>query len=179
MKKEFTGPRSHKCSQTLTYNLSPSTVSICKVCNTQHNRVSATSRFCVFIFLYFDPILTYPYILTRSVYCHWKQYAANTGYSNDCILVLNCNLCEAQSVAVWLYEGWGYVKTQLACIIFIGLPTTCFGYCGLSSGHKNISIYIFVTWRWPTVAETCRRQHNEYDTRQLCFDVPNPLPNCL
>jgi len=27
------------------------------------------------------------------------------------------------------------------------------------------------------VAETCRRQHNNLDTRQLRFDVPYPLPN--
>jgi len=41
-----------------------------------------------------------------------------------------------------------------------------------------LTLYIFVSWRWPTVAETCR-QLNKYDARQLCFDVPNPLPNCL
>ena len=35
-----------------------------------------------------------------------------------------------------------------------------------------------MTGRWPTVAETCH-QHNKQDTRQLCFDVPHPLPNCL
>ena len=27
------------------------------------------------------------------------------------------------------------------------------------------SLYIFVTWGWPTVAETCRRQHNKTDTK--------------
>jgi len=32
--------------------------------------------------------------------------------------------------------------------------------------------------RLPTVAETCRRQHNEQDTRQLGFDVPHSLPKC-
>ena len=42
---------------------------------------------------------------------------------------------------------------------------------------KVSSIHISVTWRWPTVAETCRRQHNIKDTRQLCCDVPHPLPN--
>jgi len=26
------------------------------------------------------------------------------------------------------------------------------------------------------VAETCRLHHNKWDTRQLCFDVPHPLP---
>jgi len=35
-------------------------------------------------------------------------------------------------------EGVGYVKTQLSCILFIMLTTTCFGHCGPSSGHKNI-----------------------------------------
>jgi len=32
----------------------------------------------------------------------------------------------------------GYVKTQLSCILFIMLTTTCFGHCGPSSDHKNI-----------------------------------------
>ena len=40
-------------------------------------------------------------------------------------------------------------------------------------------IYISLTWRRPTVAETCRRQHNKYDTRQLCFDVHYPLPKSV
>ena len=35
-----------------------------------------------------------------------------------------------------LREGVGYVKTQLSCILFIMLTTTCFGHCGPSSGHK-------------------------------------------
>ena len=33
-----------------------------------------------------------------------------------------------------------YVKTQLSCILFIMLTTTCFGHCWPSSGHKNIYI---------------------------------------
>ena len=32
----------------------------------------------------------------------------------------------------------GYIKTQLCCILFIMLTTTCFGHCGPSSGHKNV-----------------------------------------
>ena len=28
------------------------------------------------------------------------------------------------------------------------------------------------------MAVTCRQQHNKQDTRQLCFDVPHPLPKC-
>ena len=35
-------------------------------------------------------------------------------------------------------EGVGYIKTQLSCILFIMLTTTCFGRCGPSSGHKNV-----------------------------------------
>jgi len=34
--------------------------------------------------------------------------------------------------------GGGYVKTQLSCILFIMLTTTCFGHCGPYSGHKNV-----------------------------------------
>ena len=33
-------------------------------------------------------------------------------------------------------EGVMYVTTQLSCILFIMLTTTCFGHCGASSGHK-------------------------------------------
>jgi len=36
--------------------------------------------------------------------------------------------------------GVGYVKTQLSCVLFIMLTTTCFGQCGSSSGNKNIYI---------------------------------------
>jgi len=32
----------------------------------------------------------------------------------------------------------GYVKTQLSCILFIMLTTTCFGHCGPSSRHKSV-----------------------------------------
>jgi len=35
-------------------------------------------------------------------------------------------------------EGVGYIETQLSCILFIMLTTTCFGHCGPSSGHKNV-----------------------------------------
>ena len=31
------------------------------------------------------------------------------------------------------------------------------------------SLYIFVTRRWPTVAETCRRQPNKTDTKTVVF----------
>jgi len=34
--------------------------------------------------------------------------------------------------------GGEYIKTQLSCILFITLTTTCFGQCGPSSGHKNV-----------------------------------------
>ena len=37
-------------------------------------------------------------------------------------------------------EGVGYVKTQLSRILFIMLTTTCFGHCGLSSGHKKMYV---------------------------------------
>ena len=39
---------------------------------------------------------------------------------------------------LFLGRGWGYVKTQLSCILFVMLTTTCFGHCGPSSGYKNI-----------------------------------------
>jgi len=39
-------------------------------------------------------------------------------------------------MAIW--EGVEYVKTQLSCILFIMLTTTCFGHCVPSSGHKNV-----------------------------------------
>jgi len=35
-------------------------------------------------------------------------------------------------------EGVGYVTTQMSCILFIMLTTTCFGHRGPSSGHKNV-----------------------------------------
>ena len=35
-------------------------------------------------------------------------------------------------------RGGGVVKTQLSCILFITLTTTCFGHCEPSSGHKNV-----------------------------------------
>jgi len=41
--------------------------------------------------------------------------------------------------------------------------------------YSSLFIY-FVTWRWPTVAETRRQHHNKQDARQLCFDVPTPFP---
>jgi len=31
------------------------------------------------------------------------------------------------------------------------------------------SLYIFVTWGWPTVTETCRRQPNKTDTKTVVF----------
>jgi len=36
----------------------------------------------------------------------------------------------------------------------------------------------FVTWRWPTVAETCRRQHNKWDTKTIVFWRTYPLLIC-
>jgi hypothetical protein len=41
------------------------------------------------------------------------------------------------------------------------------------------SVYISVTWRWPTVAETCRRQHNKVGYKTVMFWRTAPLPNCL
>ena len=38
---------------------------------------------------------------------------------------------------ILIIECVGYVRTQLSCILFIMLMTTCFGHCGPSSGHKN------------------------------------------
>ena len=35
--------------------------------------------------------------------------------------------------------------------------------------HFSATIYIFVTWRWPTVAETCRRQHNKVGYKTVAF----------
>jgi len=52
----------------------------------------------------------------------------------------------------------GYVKTQLSCILFIMLTTIYFGHCGTIFWLQKF-IYLFVTWRWPTVAEMYRRQH--------------------
>ena len=45
---------------------------------------------------------------------------------------------ELQKVEIYLLyrEGVGYVITQMSCILFIMLTTTCFGQCGPSSGHK-------------------------------------------
>jgi len=34
----------------------------------------------------------------------------------------------------------GYVKTQLSCVLFIMLTTTCFGHCGPSLGHRNVCL---------------------------------------
>jgi len=83
----------------------------------------------------------------------------------------------------------GYLKTQLSFILFIILTTTCFGYCGLSSGHKNIQkgdllmtihciLLLSIHFLWPedgpewskhVVVSIINRIQ-----RQLCFDVPNP-----
>jgi len=38
------------------------------------------------------------------------------------------------------------------------------------------SIYTFVTWRWPTVAETCRRQHNKVGYKTVVFWHTPPPP---
>ena len=79
-----------------------------------------------------------------------------------------------------------YVKTQLSCIPFIMLTTTCFDHCGPSSSQVHLyydhTLYSFPLYAflWPEdgpVAETCR-QHNKWDKRQLCFGLPHPLPNC-
>jgi len=46
--------------------------------------------------------------------------------------------CVMPVVLQAIREGVGYVKTQLSCILFIMLATTCFGNCGPSSGRKNV-----------------------------------------
>ena len=75
--------------------------------------------------------------------------------------------------------------------------TTCFGHCGPSSGHKKYnekklysvrtndltlysfsSLYIFVTWGWPTVAETCCHLIKQIQ-RQVRFEVPTPFQMCI
>ena len=44
-------------------------------------------------------------------------------------------------------EGMGYVKTQLPCVLFIVLTTTCFGQCGPSSGHNNVyRVKLYRVW---------------------------------
>ena len=43
--------------------------------------------------------------------------------------------------------------------------------------YNFCSLYIFVTWRWPTVAETCR-QPNKQDTRTVVFWRTHPLLIC-
>ena len=55
------------------------------------------------------------------------SHSKNNGarYDRKCMLVL-------------VRERVGYVRTQLSCILFIVLTTTCFGNCGPSSGHKNV-----------------------------------------
>jgi len=40
------------------------------------------------------------------------------------------------------------------------------------------SLYIFVTWGWPTVAETCR-QSNKTDTKTVVFWRTYPLQICI
>ena len=46
--------------------------------------------------------------------------------------------CIIPTVLQAIREGVGYVKTQLSCILFIVLMTTCFGHCGPSWGHKKV-----------------------------------------
>jgi len=52
-----------------------------------------------------------------------------------------------------------------------------FRICTTTNDHTLYSfssLYIFVTWGWPTVAET-RRQPNKIDKKTVVFDVPYPL----
>jgi len=44
--------------------------------------------------------------------------------------------------------------------------------------YRFPSLYIFVTWRWPTVAETCR-QHNKTYTKTVVFWRTYPLQICI
>ena len=59
-------------------------------------------------------------------------YMVGVGHSQASL----CGICGRQTSTSM--EGVGYVTTQLSCILFIMLTTTCFGYCGPSSGHKNV-----------------------------------------
>jgi len=65
-------------------------------------------------------------------------------YHGHLIMPTNITVTSQWQFFTGTREGKEYVKTQLSCILFIMMTTTCFGHCGPSLGHKYIYIYIYI-----------------------------------
>ena len=147
----------------MTYNVSPNTVSFRKLHNKLHYKFKPyISSSCIHFPIFCSHFNLIIYFNTCPFIAGWTKRAANTEYSNNDlnIAIKIINLAKRKALAPWWWEGVVYFKTQLPSILINILTTIHFCHCGPFSGHKYIDTFL---WRedGPTVAETCRRQHNK------------------
>jgi len=94
---------------------------------------------------------------------NWRHFAYRTSRTTYiCTLTLSTSLVEhiISSIRMTTRSRWNFR-------IYIAANDLTL--------YSLSSLYIFVTWGWPTVAETCR-QPNKTDTKTVVFWCTYPLP---